>query len=76
MPYACDMLSGFGLFAIGRNHPKVAQTIGDALGVADNRPTLNRALLSAATSFFTLCLAGFVVSFRQPHATTVFNWTG
>src|SRR5258708_31052358 len=61
-----DMLSGFGVFAIGRNHPKVAQAIRDVLDL----DLAN--MVKMDCSFLSGLLAEALVKHCPPHLNAVF----
>jgi ornithine--oxo-acid transaminase len=61
-----DMLSGFGVFAIGRNHPKVAQVIRDVLDL--DLPNM----VQMDCSFLSGLLAEALVKRCPPHLEAVF----
>lgn len=61
-----DMLSGFGVFAIGRNHPGVAQAIRDVLEL--DLPNM----VQMDCSFLSGLLAEALVKHCPPHLNAVF----
>lgn len=61
-----DMLSGFGVFAIGRNHPGVAQVIRDVLDL--DLPNM----VQMDCAFLAGLLAEKLVSICPPHLNAVF----
>jgi ornithine--oxo-acid transaminase len=61
-----DMLSGFGVFSIGRNHPKVAQVIRDVLDL--DLPNM----VQMDCSFLSGLLAEQLVKRCPPHLDAVF----
>ncbi len=61
-----DMLSGFGVFAIGRNHPGVAQVIHDVLDL--DLPNM----VQMDCSFLSGLLAETLVKHCPPHLNAVF----
>lgn len=61
-----DMLSGFGVFSIGRNHPRVAQVIRDVLDL--DLPNM----VQMDCSFLSGLLAEALVKHCPPHLNAVF----
>jgi ornithine--oxo-acid transaminase len=61
-----DMLSGFGVFSIGRNHPKVAQVIRDVLDL--DLPNM----VQMDCSFLSGLLAEALIARCPPHLEAVF----
>lgn len=61
-----DMLSGFGVFSIGRNHPKVAQVIRDVLDL--DLPNM----VQMDCSFLSGLLAEALIQRCPPHLEAVF----
>lgn len=61
-----DMLSGFGVFGIGRNHPKVAQAIRDVLDL--DLPNM----VQMDCAFLAGLLAEKLIQMTPPHLEAVF----
>ncbi len=61
-----DMLSGFGVFGIGRNHPKVAQAIRDVLDM--DLPNM----VQMDCAFLAGLLAEKLIQITPPHLEAVF----
>jgi ornithine--oxo-acid transaminase len=59
-----DLLSGYGVFAIGRNHPEAIAAVSDAMAAhTPNLPQLGVTLLSGVLAEQLLARAGGVVKF-------------